>query len=859
VLHLNGVIAVTKKVFISYSHVDEGHRKDFEEHLVMLRRKNLISVWHDRKIVAGDDWKNKIDENLQSSDIIIFLVSSSFLASDYCYDVEVAKAMEMQAGGSAKIISIIVRPCDWEACDFSKFQAVPTNAVPITTWENKDVAWLDAIKGIKAHIADFTKSVVSIAIREDEEFSPTQDLLSWTDDTEIVLTHRMVNKVKLSNIYVIPDMEREAGAKGNPDVNRIKSCSEIIKSSGHHLVSGEDQQGKTSLLKYFYVELLKDGYVPLYLEGSKIKKADISAIISKAIEEQYNKLTIEKYLSCEKRVVLIDNIDEIDLNPKFRGIFLESINNNFCFTVLTCHSSFSYISGEIPALDEHDRCELLGLGNKKREEIVKKWISLGVEETISDTDLYTQCDELKSKLNTVIKKNIVPTKPIYILMLLQWFEANAQLNLELTSYGHCYQQLIYKSFENAKIAKQDFDKYLNVLTEMSWWIFSHECDMNDHGMNLFFDEYCKTYLSVDRISVIERLTSHAVLVRRDGRIGFKYPYIYYFFVGKKIAEGYADSYEIKSSVKSMLELLHREDIANILIFITHHTKDSWVLTEIKSVLNELFSDQAVATLERSQLSFMDDFMKKIPKLILKQREIQSERDAHNQRLDDIDRESKDDVDDDEAPDILAKINKTFKGMEIAGQIIRNRHANLTRDALVELAGSGVSTGLRFLEYFIKISDAAKNEIVKFIAAQLAEHPNQTDQEIERHAEHTYLHLTYGVINAVIRKIGSSVGSKEALEIYVALEKEKGTPAFLLIKQAIELQFNKTLRVESIKDCTEKLQGNAVCMRILKEMIVQHIYMFPVDYKEKQQLSELLDLSVQNQRQMDRNKIGKGSV
>lgn len=54
------------------------------------------------------------------------------------------------------------------------------------------------------------------------------------------------------------------------------------------------------------------------------------------------------------------------------------------------------------------------------------------------------------------------------------FEANAQLNLDLTSYGHCYQQLIYQSFDKAKILKNDFDKYLNVLTELSWEIFKEK-------------------------------------------------------------------------------------------------------------------------------------------------------------------------------------------------------------------------------------------------------------------------------------------------------------------------------------------------------------------------------------------------
>lgn len=847
---------MTKKVFISYSHKDESHREDLEEHLTMLKRNQTISTWHDRKIIAGEDWATKIDENLNEAEIILFLVSSSFLASDYCYSIEAQKAIEKQENGSAQIISIIIRPCDWTACEFSRFQAVPTDAKPITEWDNKDTAWLNAVNGIKTHIKQFTATPAKKTIPASAGPSPTINTTQWAEDTEISLTHRKVDKLKLSDIYVTPDIEFENA--GSAESLSVKNSSELLKKKDHYLISGEEQQGKTSLLKYIFIELLKRNYIPIYFDAVKIKKSDVDLNIQMAINEQYNNLSFEEFNKAENKVILIDNIDELNLNSKFKKLFIESINEKFEYTILTCHSSFSFVCGEIPALDAHKRTELLGLGNKKREEIVQKWISIGVEENIEDCELYSQCDDLKSRLNIVIKKNIVPSKPIYILMLLQMFEANAQLNLDLTSYGHCYQQLIYQSFEKAKISKLDFDKYLNVLTELAWWIFKNDKNPNLNQLDEFFTSYCTTYLPVDKSTVIEKLTSHSILNTNEFKTGFKYPYIYYFFVGKKIAESYSDSIEIKSQVEKLLSLLHREDFANILIFITHHTKDSWVLTEIKNVLASLFDDQNIATLDRNQLAFMDEFMKKIPELILEQREIQKERDTHNQRLDDIERKSPSDLDESyEPPDILSKINKTFKGMEIAGQIIRNRHATLTRNALFDLANSGASAGLRFLEYFIKISDVAKNGIINAISSHLSEYPNLADREIEKFAEDMYLHLTYGVINATVRKIASSIGSKEAIEIYQQLEKEKNTTAHTLIQLAIELQFNRTLTINNVSSCFEKVNNNAVATRILKEMIIQHIYMFPVDYKEKQQLSNLLGISVRGQRIMDQNKVGKG--
>ncbi len=855
-----------KKVFISYSHKDEAHKEDLEEHLSMLKRNGVISVWHDRKILAGQDWKDQIDQNLEEADIVVFLISPSFLASDYCYDKEVKRAMEKHDEGSAQIISVIVRDCDWNECEFSRFQAVPKDARPITLWDNRDTAWLDAVKGIRAHIESFTakkKDKALANIDEDGQIQPSPSVLEWLEDTEISLTHRKVNKIKVSDIYVVPDLDHDSDGKSQPEgfIN-IRCASKVVDESVSYIISGEEQQGKTSLLKYYYIELLKKGFLPIYLDAKDVNKSDIDLVLSKAVSEQYLNLSCSDFLCSDKKIVLLDNIDYISLNPRYRQVFLSNLNDIFQRSIITCHLSFRFVYSELPELDYHCEAEILGLGNKKREDLVKKWISLGVEESIEDHDLYSQCDDLKARLDTVIKKNIVPSKPIYVLMLLQMFEANAQLNLELTSYGHCYQQLIYQSFDKAKINKTDFEKYLNVLTELAWWIFKNEKEPNENELTEFFEGYCSSYLSVDRSLVMRKLLGHSILKDSGFNTGFKYPYIYYYFVGKKIAESYSDSETVKEEVRNLLSLMHREDYANILIFITHHTKDSWVLNEIQDVLDKLFKDHAPATLEKKTLQFMDEFMKRIPDLVLEQREIQNERDRHNEHLDDIERNlDLDEIDqsyDDGAPDILANINKAFKGMEIAGQIIRNRHASLTKESLLHLANSGATTGLRFLEYFINISDASKNEIIKVISLHLAEYPYQSDKEIERLAEHAYLHLTYGVVNGVVRKIAASIGSKEAREIYRFLEERADTPAFYLISQAIDLQFNKVLKVQNVSKCKEKLRDNPVCVRILKEMIVQHIYMFPVDYKEKQQLSELLGISVQGQRIMDQRKIGKGA-
>jgi len=137
-------------VFFSYSHKDELLRNELEIHLTMLKRQNLIEAWHDRRIPLGDDFSHSIDAHLEAADIILLLVSPDFLASSYCFDVEVQRAMELHRQGKARIIPIILRPCDWQSAPFAGLLAAPTDGKPVTKWPDKDEAFLDIVKLIRA-------------------------------------------------------------------------------------------------------------------------------------------------------------------------------------------------------------------------------------------------------------------------------------------------------------------------------------------------------------------------------------------------------------------------------------------------------------------------------------------------------------------------------------------------------------------------------------------------------------------------------------------------------------------------------------------------------------------------------------
>jgi hypothetical protein len=136
-------------LFFSYSHADEQLRDRLEVHLAMLKREGLIATWHDRRITPGVPIDRSISDKLEAAEIILLLVSPDFLASDYCYDVEMTRALERHKSGEAAVIPIILRPCDWHGAPFGRLKALPTDGKPVTKWADADDAFLDIVRGLR--------------------------------------------------------------------------------------------------------------------------------------------------------------------------------------------------------------------------------------------------------------------------------------------------------------------------------------------------------------------------------------------------------------------------------------------------------------------------------------------------------------------------------------------------------------------------------------------------------------------------------------------------------------------------------------------------------------------------------------
>jgi HEAT repeat protein len=193
-------------LFYSYAREDEALRNELEKHLFLLQRRGFITAWHDRQIVPGTDWAHTIDRRLNESSIILLLISSGFLASDYCYNVEMQHALELHQRGEACVIPIIVRPVNWQHSPFAHLQCLPRDGKPVTEWDNQDAAFRDIAEGLLRTIEQQIGVVHSLSRR---------NYLRWLIERNYYLdprgsfqTQRQV-QVKMEEVYISLMAQRE--------------------------------------------------------------------------------------------------------------------------------------------------------------------------------------------------------------------------------------------------------------------------------------------------------------------------------------------------------------------------------------------------------------------------------------------------------------------------------------------------------------------------------------------------------------------------------------------------------------------------------------------------------------------------
>ncbi|HEV2661992.1 MAG TPA: toll/interleukin-1 receptor domain-containing protein, partial [Ktedonobacteraceae bacterium] len=298
-------------VFISYAHEDEALLRELHTHLSSLTRPGSIVTWYDRKIVAGADWAGEIDAQIEQASIILLLVSADFIASTYCYEIEMKRALERHDAGQARVLPIVVRPVDWKDMPFARLQALPTDARAITTWPDRDTAFVDVVAGIRRAIEDLSQLPASAAHKA---LPPVWNIPYAR------------NSFFLGRDDLLARLHAQLLAGQTTAISQPRQTSTILSQSPQ-AISGLGGIGKTQLAVEYAYRYAHDYEAVLWARAET--REDLIASYSiiatllnlperTAGDQEITIAAVKRWLQThQKWLLILDNADDLELLPPF--------------------------------------------------------------------------------------------------------------------------------------------------------------------------------------------------------------------------------------------------------------------------------------------------------------------------------------------------------------------------------------------------------------------------------------------------------------------------------------------------------------------------------------------------------------
>lgn len=846
------------KLFISYSHRDEGHIEEFTKHIAPLKNNDLIEDWYDRKILAGQDFQDNIDNNLENANIVCLFISSNFLSSNACIE-ERDNALELKKKKGIAVVPVILSACGWlDDKKMSSLLALPTDGKPISDFTNSDTAWNNVYNGIKEVIEKENKI---------KQLNITEQFSSFLQNTELLAkAHSQKDKVLLEDIFVYPELAKYDDLR---EYVKRESSEKLIEDFCNYskiLIAGEDQSGKTTLCKKRFIELRKKNFVPIYISDKKNQyKGKITNKISKAYKEQYDTIPIEE-IDKQRIVPIIDDFHFAKNKEKH----IHDLSS-YRYQIALVDDIFSLNFKDENLIRSFTHFKIKEFIPTLRNQLIEKWTNLTDKRNNTDHNqnkIYQSIDETTALVNTalgkVIGSGIMPAYPFFILSVISISETFGKpLDQEITSQGYCYQALIYMYLIKQGVKNDEIEIYINFLTEFAFYFFRAKKDeLSIDEFNSFMKAYLDKYNFpiMQETLLIKLQQTQIIALNNCNNYCFCYAYLYYFFVAKYLAEHLEEN---KTIIDSIINNLHKNDNAYIAIFISHHSRDVYILDEI--ILNAfcLFDKYKPTKLSQEELSFFDKQVDIIVKAVLPLANATPENErAKRLETQDVEEVSKGDKkksivrEEENGDDLVMELRRSIKTVEVMGRIIKNRAGSLEKSKLEFIFEQAVEINLRLLTSFFELikNEKEQQEIVNFISTRLGKiienrgkqekSKPMSQEKLEKLAKGIFWNLNFFVIYGFMDKMIHSLGSNKLTAIIEKVCDNENTPASFLLKHGILMWHNKNLQIDNIAKRIDKNGFSETAKKVMEFMIVNHCSMHLIDFKEKQKIQHKLGISSQ---------------
>lgn len=675
------------------------------------------------------------------------------------------------------------------------------------------------------------------------------------DDPGAHLTHQYRGPLKLSDIFVFPDLRQVDYL--NPENHARISGEDVPAYVVEHpllFVSGDTQSGKTSLAKMLFADLRRQEIIPVLLGGSRTVPADdrLFGMIEDAFSVQYDIGDLHAYrqLDRSRRAIIVDDIHGLG-HGRDRLIEIVRRLKLFADRILIFCNDYAInvgdVQGPLEALG-FMTLNILPFGFRRRDELAQKWIALG---PVAEQDAESVAHELHrvgETLATLIGRNFVPSFPIVILAVLQAYDAGTSIDLRASTQGYFYELLIRNRMQRGRNSKQ-YDLVAAYLSFVAHEMFvSQAWEIPESRLLRIHDEYQAAYaIRLDFSQVSRDLIAQEIWAVSGDLYRFKYSYLYYYFVALYVRDHLSDS-QIQAEIAAACDRLYIDEFANVLLFLAHLTKDPYVTDQMVRAAAGIFASKKPEELQADPLAILTSEPPTAQHKVVydeaveatARHEMLAARDEKSEEDDRVARWGRDTVVD--TQDTGLQLAQAFKAIGVMGQILKNFPGSLGAGVKEKLVASCYDLGMRALRGYLDVFQEHRAEAREaFEALVKARRPDLGLEEARRLADQTLEGMIRLGCFGSIRSVAQAVGSQELRETYAAVLRERPVPSVKLIDVAISLDHDGRFPEGLVADLARDLKDPGVPKWILQCLMIEHFYCFPVSVKIKQRMCEALDV------------------
>jgi len=686
--------------------------------------------------------------------------------------------------------------------------------------------------------------------------------LTKLDDPEITLTHRIKGQLKLSDVYIYPDLRRfnQFGEKGDESI-RGDDILDLVRKRPNLFLVGDDQSGKTALSKRLFLALRERGDIPILIDVAKqhLSQKNCAKDLENAFLANYNSSALNAYRQCDKarRVVIIDNYHKAKVTAKDRHLLLTAVKEHAFRVIVFAHDTaltMQDLSGGMGSSVGELSFAYYGIRQfsySQQNKLIEKWLLLNGDTPHNTAPFVLNLERIRRMMETIFGKNYVPAFPPYLLSILQATESGTDLDLKANTHGYFYELFIKQSIAKHSLNATTTNILSGYLSHIAEKMFSAgKYNITESELKVLHATLHEDFeVLPDFAEQAKQLSLMQLLVKHEDAYTFRHPYIFYYFLAYYLNAHLSETL-VGEMISRMVGELYKEQSASTLLFLSHLSKDVRLLDALLEACDDQYKDSPLASLGED-VGFLSNLQGEVRSLVIPDGSIEEMR---NQELERVEKCRQDELTYEEIhkkeledqDTLLGQLNAALKTIQILGQFLKNFPIDLGKAKKDRIITSSCGLAARVLGFQLKMIGENKTAVLKeMIFLIKSQRPDFLEERLKGQAVNAIVSLSELICFGIISRLSYSLGSGELMNTYERYFGNSDAPFMRLTYTAILLDNYSSFPSEYISDDCNRFQKEPFSFRLLQMLVGRHMFRFPVDFKIRQRMSHILRLDYKN--------------